>query len=91
MAVSSRRQFSAKKGICHIPETSITQLPDPSDFSSDPFTDVPRDGARKVIEQAIHAELPALMNAFSGERGNRPEAELCNIRNRPKRKRCFQS
>jgi len=49
-------------------ETTITQLPDPSGFSSDPFTDVLRDGARKLIEQAIHAELSALMNAFSGER-----------------------
>jgi hypothetical protein len=35
-----------------MPETTITQLPDPSGFSSDPFTDVLRDGARKLIEQA---------------------------------------
>ena len=48
-------------------ETTITQLPDPSGFTSDPFTDVLRDGARKLIEQAIHAELSALMNAYSGE------------------------
>ena len=68
MAVSSRRQFSAEKGICHMRENTITQLPDPSGFSSDPFTDVLRDGARKLIEQAIQAELAALMNAFSGER-----------------------
>ena len=64
-----------------MPETTITQLPDPSiadrrllsnlprgGFCSDPFTDVLRDGARKLIEQAMHAELAALMNAFSGER-----------------------
>jgi hypothetical protein len=51
-----------------MPETTITVLPDPSGFGSDPFTDVLRDGARKLIEQAIHAELAALMNAFSGER-----------------------
>ena len=37
--------------------TTITQLPDPSGFSADPFTDIIRDGARKLIEQAIHAEL----------------------------------
>ena len=67
MAVSSRRQFSAEKGICHMRENTITQLPDPSGFSSDPFTDVLRDGARKLIEQAIHAELSVLMNAYSGE------------------------
>ena len=47
--------------------TTITQLPDPSGFSADPFTEVIRDGARKLIEQAIHAELAALMSAFSGE------------------------
>jgi len=80
MAVSSRRQFSAEKGICHMRENTITQLPDPSiadrrlrsnlprgGFSSDRFTDVLRDGARKLIEQAIHAELSVLMNAYSGE------------------------
>ena len=49
-------------------ETAITQLPDPTGFTSDPFTNVLRDGARKLIEQAIHAELATLMNAFSGER-----------------------
>ena len=48
-------------------ETTITQLPDPSGFRADPFTEVIRDGARKLIEQAIHAELAALMSAFSGE------------------------
>lgn len=48
-------------------ETTITQLPDPSGFSSDPFTDVIREGARKLIEQAIHAELATLMAAFSEE------------------------
>ena len=49
-------------------ETPNTQLPDPSGFTSDRFTDVLRDGARKLIEQAIHAELAALLNTFSGER-----------------------
>ena len=67
-AVSSRRQFSAEKGICHMQENTITQLPDPSGFSADPFTDVIRNGARKLIEQAVHAELATLMAAFSGEK-----------------------
>jgi len=49
-------------------ETTITQVSDPSGFCSDPFTDILRDGARKLIEQAIQAELAALMNAISGER-----------------------
>lgn len=51
-----------------MPETTITQLPDPSGFSTDPFTDIIRDGARKLIEQAIHAELAALMAAFFAEK-----------------------
>ncbi len=67
MAVSSRRQFSAEKGICHMPETTITQLPDPSGFSADALTDVIRAGARHLIKQAIHAELATLMATFSKE------------------------
>jgi len=50
MAVFTRRQFSIEKGICHMSETTITQLPDPSGFSSDLLTGVIRDGARKLIE-----------------------------------------
>ena len=86
MAVFRRRQFSAEKGICHMRENTITQLPDPSGFGTDPFTDVIRDGARKLIEQAIHAELATLMAAFSGEKlegrarlvrhGHLPEREV---------------
>jgi putative transposase len=30
---------------------TITQLPEPSGFGSDPFTEALRDGARKLIEQ----------------------------------------
>jgi putative transposase len=48
--------------------TTIKQLPDPSGFSADPFTDIIREGARKLIEQAIHAELAALMAAFADEK-----------------------
>lgn len=68
MAVSSRRQFSTEKGICHMSDDTITKLPDPSGFGSDPFTAVLRDGARKLIEQAIHAELATLMTAFAAEK-----------------------
>jgi hypothetical protein len=85
MAVSSRRQFSAEKGICHMSETTITQLPDPSGFSSDPFTDVLRDGARKLIEQAIHAELATLMNAFSKEKLEDGRARLVRHGHLPER------
>ncbi len=85
MVVSSRRQFSAEIGICHMSETTITPLPDPSGFTSDPFTDVLRDGARKLIEQAIHADLAALMNAFSGERLEDGRARLVRHGHLPER------
>ena len=49
-------------------DDTITKLPDPSGFGSDPFTAVLRDGARKLIEQAIHAELAALLTAFAAEK-----------------------
>ncbi len=37
MAVFRRRQFSAEKGICHMEESTIAQLPDPSGFAADAF------------------------------------------------------
>ncbi|WP_339637131.1 IS256 family transposase [uncultured Hyphomonas sp.] len=66
-------------------ETTITQLSDPSGFTSDPFTDVLRDGARKLIEQAIHAELAALMSAFSGEKLEDGRARLVRHGHLPER------
>ncbi len=66
-------------------ETTITQLPDPSGFTSYPFTDVLRDGARKLIEQAIHAELATLMAAFSGERLDDGRARLVRHGHLPER------
>lgn len=68
MAVFKRRRFSAEKMICHMSETIITQLPDPSGFSSEPFTEVLRNEARDLIEQAIHAELATLTAAFRMKR-----------------------
>jgi putative transposase len=66
MAVSKRRQFSAEKGICHMSEDTIAKLPDPSGISPDPLTDVIRSGARKLIEQAIEAELATLLAPSPG-------------------------
>jgi hypothetical protein len=57
MAVFRRRQFLAEKGMCHMQENTITQLPDPSGFSAGAFPDVIREDARKLIGQAICAEL----------------------------------
>ena len=85
MAVSSRRQFSAEKGICHMEETTITQLPDPSGFSSDPLTAIIRAGARRLIEQAIHAELSTFMAAFSAEKLEDGRARLVRHGHLPER------
>lgn len=68
MAVFRRRQFSAEKGVCHMLETTIATLPDPSGFSPDPLTDLIRGGARRLIEQAVEAELAALLAAFTEDR-----------------------
>ena len=68
MAVYTRRQFSAEKGTRHMPENTVTPLREPSEFGADAFTEVLRNGARMVIEQAIHAELATLMAAFSKEK-----------------------
>ncbi len=68
MALSKRLQFSDEKGICHTPEVTITQLPDPSGFAPDPLTELIRNGARKLIEQAIEAELLALLAAHADEK-----------------------
>ena len=67
-------------------ETTISQLPDPSGFSADAFTDVLRNGARKLIEQAIHAELATLMAAFSKEKLEDGRARLVRHGHLPERK-----
>ena len=85
MAVFTRRQFSAEKGICHMPENTIASLPDPSGFSADAFTEVLRNGARKLIEQAIHAELATLMAAFSKEKLEDGRARLVRHGHLPER------
>jgi transposase-like protein len=68
MAVFTRRQFSGEKGICHMTKTTITPLPDPSGFSPDPLTDILRSGARRLIEQAVEAELAALLAAHADDK-----------------------
>ena len=61
MAVFRRRQFSAEKGICHIEQNNITQLPDPSGLSSDPFTDILRDGARKRMRRLCPIDFASVL------------------------------
>ena len=49
-------------------DDTITRLPDPSGIGPDALSEVIRSGARKLIEQAIAAELAALLAALSAER-----------------------
>lgn len=49
-------------------ETTIADLPDPSGFSPDPLSDVLRAGARHLIEQAVEAELIALLSAHADDK-----------------------
>lgn len=44
---------------------TITTLPDPNGFSADPLTDLIRSGARRLIEQALEAELASLLEAHA--------------------------
>lgn len=67
MAVFTRRQFSEEKRICHMTKPTITPLPDPTGFSPDPLTDILRSGARRLIEQAVEAELSTLLTAHADE------------------------
>ena len=85
MAVSKRRQFSAEKGICHMSKDTIATLPDPSGISPDPLTDVIRGGARKLIEQAIEAELATLLAAFADHRLEGGRARLVRHGHLPER------
>jgi transposase-like protein len=66
-------------------ETTIATLPDPSGFSPDPLTGVIRDGARKLIEQAIEAELTALMAAFAEDKLEDGRARLVRHGHLPER------
>jgi len=76
MAVSKRRQFSTEKAIYRTQDDTIVTLPDPSGFSPDPLTGVIRDGARKLIAQAIEAELSALLDALADNRLDDSRARL---------------
>jgi putative transposase len=68
MAVFKTPSILIEKGICHMTKTTITTLPDPHGFSPDPLTDILRAGARDLIQQAVEAELSALLDLHSGDR-----------------------
>jgi putative transposase len=85
MAVFRRRQFSEEKGICHMTKATITKLPDPSGFSPDPLTEVLRTGARRLIEQAVEAELTALLASHAGEQTEGGRSRLVRHGHLPER------
>ncbi len=66
-------------------ETTISTLPDPSGFSPDPLTDLIREGARKLIEQAVEAELATLLAALAEDRLKDGRARLVRHGHLPER------
>lgn len=64
---------------------TITALPDPSGFSTDPLSELIRSGARQLIEQALEAELTALLSQFSNETTPEGHARLVRHGHLPER------
>lgn len=64
---------------------TITQLPDPSGFARDAITDLIRDGARRLLQQAIQAELETLLAAHAGEQTEDGRARLVRHGHLPER------
>lgn len=65
--------------------STITHLPDPSGFSSDPLTDLVRDGARHLIRQAVEAELAVLLERHAADRLEDGRARLVRHGHLPER------
>ena len=66
-------------------KTIISQFPDPSGFSADPLTDILRSGARRLIEQAVEAELSALLVAHADDKTEDGMARLVRHGHLPER------
>ena len=66
-------------------DDAIAMLPDPSGFSPDPLTGLIRDGARKLIAQAIEAELATLLAAFVDHKLADGQARLARHGDLPER------
>ena len=64
---------------------TITPLPDPSGSSPDPLTEVLRSGARRLIEQAVEAELTVLLAAHADEKTEDGRARLVRHGHLPER------
>ena len=66
-------------------KTTITTLPDPHGFSADPLTDILRTGARDLIQQAVEAELSALLASHAEDRTADGRARLVRHGHLPER------
>jgi transposase-like protein len=66
-------------------KTIISQFPDPSGFSADPLTDILRSGARRLIEQAVEAELSAFLIAHADDKTEDGMARLVRHGHLPER------
>ena len=66
-------------------KSTITTLPDPHGFSADPLTDILRTGARDLIQQAVEAELSALLAAHAEDRTGDGRARLVRHGHLPER------
>lgn len=64
---------------------TITQLTDPHGFSPDPLTEILRSGARRLIEQAVEAELSVLLEAHACEKTGDGRARLVRHGHLPER------
>ena len=64
---------------------TITQLTDPHGFSPDPLTDLLRCGARRLIEQAVEAELAVLLEAYASDKTDDGRARLVRHGHLPER------
>lgn len=65
--------------------STITHLPDPSGFSSDPLTDLVRDGARQLIRQAVESGLAVLLERHAADRLEDGRARLVRHGHLPER------
>ncbi len=66
-------------------KSTITPLPDPSGFSSDPLTDILQTGARQLLKQAVEAELATLLAAHAREVTDDGRARLVRHGHLPER------
>ena len=67
--ISSPKQNSNKKGYA-MSKNKIIALKKPGEFCEDPLTELLRNGAQRLIAEAVEAELHELLNQYIGFRNN---------------------